>query len=125
MALDLTASEASQVAQLDGLAHIQADFNRYPQTDYGPAWIGADSIWDGSASATATEGEGVTVGVIDTGINLDHTTIVKFCNKGVTICKSLRINRKTQSSFLPDNRAATIYLNYMICIGVRDESIAI
>ncbi|HVV98350.1 MAG TPA: S8 family serine peptidase, partial [Rhodanobacteraceae bacterium] len=39
-------------------------------TDRGPAFIGAPSIWDGSASnGIASQGEGVVVADLDTGIN--------------------------------------------------------
>jgi subtilisin family serine protease len=39
-------------------------------TDRGPAFIGAPSIWDGSASnGVATQGEGIVVADLDTGIN--------------------------------------------------------
>jgi subtilisin family serine protease len=39
-------------------------------TDRGPAFIGAPSIWDGSASnGVASEGEGIVVADLDTGIN--------------------------------------------------------
>lgn len=43
-------------------------------TDAGPAFIGAPAIWDGSATAgqPATRGEGVVVGIIDSGINWPH-----------------------------------------------------
>jgi len=39
-------------------------------TDRGPAFIGAPSIWDGSASnGVSSQGEGVVAGILDTGIN--------------------------------------------------------
>jgi subtilisin family serine protease len=39
-------------------------------TDRGPAFIGAPSIWDGSASnGVASQGEGIVVADLDTGIN--------------------------------------------------------
>jgi subtilisin family serine protease len=50
------------------------DFDRQLVTDAGPTWIGADAIWNGTGTAglPGTKGEGVVVGVIDTGINHDH-----------------------------------------------------
>jgi len=74
VALRLTAEEASRVAALPGVARVVRDELRYLQTDNGPPWIGAPGIWSGTAtgSAAGTKGEGVVVGVIDTGINTDH-----------------------------------------------------
>ncbi len=79
MTIQLTPSEAAAVRQLDGVAQVQRDFVRYPQTDYGPQWIGADHIWDGTATGglPGTRGENVVVGVIDTGINLDHPSFAE------------------------------------------------
>jgi subtilisin family serine protease len=73
MALRLTAAEATRVAQLAGVTRVVRDEVRYLQTDNGPAWIGAPGIWNGTATTGAgTKGEGVVVGVIDTGINTNH-----------------------------------------------------
>ena len=37
-----------------------------------PEWIGAESIWSGASGFAANQGEGVVVGVIDSGIDWDH-----------------------------------------------------
>ncbi|MCO6451519.1 MAG: S8 family serine peptidase [Caldilineales bacterium] len=72
-AAEMTAAEAAIIAGMDGVAQVQPDKMRQLHTDVGPTWIGAPTIWNGSASGgTATKGEGITVGVIDTGFNLDH-----------------------------------------------------
>ncbi|HTP07733.1 MAG TPA: S8 family serine peptidase [Anaerolineae bacterium] len=65
----LTPAEADEVAKLPGVIYVERDAESQLQTDVGPTWIGANTIWDGSATGTATKGEGVIVGVIDTGIN--------------------------------------------------------
>ena len=74
VALRLTAEEATNVATLPGVTRVVRDELRYLQTDNGPAWIGAPGIWGGTATggAPGTKGEGVIVGVIDTGINTNH-----------------------------------------------------
>lgn len=73
LALELTESEAAAVARLDGVKRVLADEVRYLQTDNGPAWIGAPSVWTGASTiGPGTQGEGVVVGVIDTGVNTDH-----------------------------------------------------
>jgi len=72
MALDLTPVEASQL-EVSGLVNsIQADQKMRLQTDSGPAWLGADEIWNGTAGYAANRGEGVVVGIIDSGINWEH-----------------------------------------------------
>ena len=83
MAVHLTGQEAVEVASLPGIADVQRDFLRYPDTDVGPAWIGAPGVWDGSATGgTATKGEGVIIGVIDTGINFDHASFADIGGDG-------------------------------------------
>ncbi len=67
-ALVLAPKEAARVVAMPGVLHVQRDFVDQPQTDYGPAWIGAPAIWNG-AGVPATLGAGVVVGVLDTGIN--------------------------------------------------------
>lgn len=72
--LQLTDAEAATVRRLDPVAGVQPAVKRELLTDAGPEWIGADGIWDGSSTGglPGTQGEGVVVGVIDTGINHDH-----------------------------------------------------
>jgi len=81
-AVRLTGQEALEAASLPGVADVQREFLRYPDTDAGPAWIGAPGIWDGSASGTATKGEGIIIGVIDTGINFDHPSFADIGGDG-------------------------------------------
>ncbi|WP_116947201.1 S8 family serine peptidase [Jiangella endophytica] len=73
IAVELTKDEALAVAELPGVTSVLVDQVRELHTDRGPGWIGAPAIWDGSgtpdASDTGTKGEGIVVGIIDTGIN--------------------------------------------------------
>lgn len=71
LAVSLSRDEARQVAEIDGVAAVQVDEERQLQTDVGPEWIGAPSIWDGSAtpSGAGTKGEGVIAGILDSGVN--------------------------------------------------------
>jgi subtilisin family serine protease len=77
----LTEQEAAAARSLSGVAQVQKEFTREPQTDAGPAWIGAPGIWSGgdTGGLPGTKGEGIVVGVIDTGINHDHPS---FADKG-------------------------------------------
>jgi uncharacterized repeat protein (TIGR01451 family) len=67
----LTREQAQRVARIDGVKAVQVDFTRQLTTDKGPEWIGAPSIWDGSEvpSGVGSKGEGVVVGILDTGLN--------------------------------------------------------
>src|SRR3954469_12687748 len=83
----LTADEAKVVSQLPGVVHVEKEQTLHLETDVGPTWIGASSLWDGSATggAGATMGEGVVVGDIDTGINHDHPSFAATGGDGYTI----------------------------------------
>lgn len=72
VALDLSPSEVTQLAGQTGVRRIEADALAWVSTDAGPAWIGASAAWNGVAGANATRGEGMIVGIVDTGINIDH-----------------------------------------------------
>jgi subtilisin family serine protease len=74
VAVDLSSAEATMVAAVPGVERVVKDFTRDLLTDAGPSWIGAPAVWDGSGTGglDGTQGEGVVVGVIDTGVNTDH-----------------------------------------------------
>lgn len=84
--LVLTPEEAAAVAKLPGVKHIERDVAQSLTTDAGPAWIGAPSIWDGSAvpGMDGTQGEGVIVGIVDSGINMDHPSFAATGGDGYT-----------------------------------------
>ncbi|TDD72946.1 DUF11 domain-containing protein [Jiangella aurantiaca] len=73
IAVELTKDEALAVAELPGVTSVQVDQRRELHTDVGPEWIGAPALWDGSGTPdtgdTGTRGEGIVVGILDTGIN--------------------------------------------------------
>ncbi len=68
-AAEMTPEEAALVAQQPGVIFVEREVQYELQTDAGPVWIGADSIWDGLDGIPGTKGEGVVVGIIDTGID--------------------------------------------------------
>jgi subtilisin family serine protease len=83
LAVELTPDEAAQVAELDGVKSVVREWVEHLQTDVGPAWVGAEGIWDGSATGGfATKGEGIIVGVVDTGINHDHPSFADVGDDG-------------------------------------------
>ncbi len=71
-AMQLTADEAGRIAKMDGIRSVQPQFYRYLDTDRGPTFIGADAVWNGAfaTAGDATQGEGIVVGVLDSGLNL-------------------------------------------------------
>ncbi|MFZ2487073.1 MAG: S8 family serine peptidase [Anaerolineae bacterium] len=81
-AIEMTPAEAAVVATVPGVKFIQREFMRYPQTDFGPQWIGASNIWSGAATGSAYKGEGVVVGIIDTGLNLGHPSFADIGGDG-------------------------------------------
>lgn len=84
LAVELTASEAVEIASQSGVRAVVASQIRYPQTDAGPTWIGAPGLWDGSQTGgmAGTYGEGSIIGIIDTGINLDHPSFAAVGGDG-------------------------------------------
>ncbi len=73
VAMTMTAAEAATVAKQPGVVTVQRDQWRQKETDVTPDFIGATHIWDGSAVGGAgTKGDGVIVGIVDTGIWPEH-----------------------------------------------------
>ena len=81
VAMKLTASEAEVISAMPGVKAVAPEFLRYLQTNIGPTWIKANLVWNGTATGTQNRGEGVIVGVIDSGINRTHAS---FSGTGVT-----------------------------------------
>lgn len=82
-ALSLTLDEAAALAAMPGVSAVTPDWYETPQTDAGPSLIGAESIWNGAvAGIAATRGEGIVIGIIDTGINWNHPSFAAQANDG-------------------------------------------
>ncbi|MDD3825925.1 MAG: S8 family serine peptidase [Anaerolineae bacterium] len=83
-AVRLLPGEAEALTSLPGVVSVRPEFVRYPSTDVGPTWIGAPGLWDGSDTGglAGTKGEGIVVGVIDTGINFDHPSLADVGGDG-------------------------------------------
>lgn len=68
--VELDEVEAARVMQRADVELVERERVLRLDTDRGPAFIGAPSIWDGSASGgVATKGEGIVVADLDSGIN--------------------------------------------------------
>ncbi|WP_456405329.1 S8 family peptidase [Thiolapillus sp.] len=81
IAVWLTPAEAEKIKRLPSVDFIQRDIQRELHTDAGPAWIGAPDVWNGSAFAP-NQGEGVVVGIIDTGINPSNPSFADIGGDG-------------------------------------------
>ena len=85
MALTLTEAEAARLAKLPGIVSVRKERHERPLTDAGPQWIGADKLWSGQVSGiAATKGEGVVIGIVDTGINPTHSAFAAHGGDGYT-----------------------------------------
>lgn len=79
-ATTLSAEEAAYIATLPGVTKVIPEKMEQLTTDAGPEWINADEIWDSTATpeeTLGTQGEGVLVGILDTGINFDHPSFAE------------------------------------------------
>lgn len=68
----LDEDEAAAVRRLPGVRDVVRDGANAPDTDRGPRFLGADQIWLGGSTGVDTRGEGVVIGILDTGINGGH-----------------------------------------------------
>ncbi|MFK8011833.1 MAG: S8 family serine peptidase [Marinicellaceae bacterium] len=74
ISLYLTEAEVDYINQLDGIKTITEEYYLHPATDASASMVKADDIWLGNGidPLPSTQGEGIVVGIIDTGINLTH-----------------------------------------------------
>ena len=79
-AVELTAEEAKALRKMDGVITVERERMEQLNTDVGPEWISAPSIW--SNKPNSTKGEGVVVAVLDSGINSDHPSFADIGGDG-------------------------------------------
>ncbi len=82
IALRVTPSQAQQIAELSGVKTVRREKLYHVQTDRGPDLIGSPSVWNGSNGIAQTQGEGIVVGIIDSGINTDHPSFAEISGDG-------------------------------------------
>ncbi|KWS02252.1 Serine protease, subtilase family [Lysobacter capsici AZ78] len=77
---ELTAAEADRISQLDEVRFVEP-YQVYEQaTDVGPGLIGAPALWN--ATPTAYRGEGMVIGIIDSGINFGSPAFTAVDDSG-------------------------------------------
>jgi subtilisin family serine protease len=81
----LSLAEATKVAQMPGVKSVKAAGEFRTTTFRGPEFIGADTIWNGTnvPGGVGTRGQGVVVGIIDTGANSTHPSFADDVTCGV------------------------------------------
>jgi len=84
VAIRMMPAEAEAVSRLPGVKRVERDQVFTVDTDTGPTLIGAPKVWDGTAtdSGVGAYGEGVVVGIIDSGINTDHRSFADISDDG-------------------------------------------
>lgn len=74
------ANQVGALLGVEGVAAVQADALQQPLTDVTPEFVGATAAW-AQISDSTTAGQGVIVGVLDTGIWPEHPS---FADNGIT-----------------------------------------
>ncbi len=82
MALRLSPDEAGALSALPMVKSVHADRVHKLHTDAGPEWIGASFVWNGQTNQGAAQGEGIVVGLIDSGINWEHPSFADVGGDG-------------------------------------------
>ena len=87
IAINVSATEAAEIAKLAGVASVKAAGTYYLDTYRGPAFIGADQVWSGVAvpGGVGNRGTGVTVGIIDSGANSTHPSFANDASCGFSV----------------------------------------
>ncbi len=85
VAVRISHAEALRAFNLPGVMTVYADRLAEMDTDMGPTLIGAPAIWNGDTyDDVATKGEGIVIGVIDSGINSKHPSFAETDEDGYT-----------------------------------------
>ncbi|MFQ3206155.1 MAG: subtilisin family serine protease [Glaciecola sp.] len=84
VAIKVNQNQAIAISQMPGVLKVVKDRIYTLDTDTGPNLIGAPAVWNGSAkdNGIGTYGEGVVVGIIDSGINTDHPSFSATAGDG-------------------------------------------
>lgn len=84
LAVRLTQEQAQSLAALPQVKRIERERILTLDTDRGPTLIGSPLVWQGTANPniTQTQGEGMVIGIIDSGINTDHPSFAEVAGDG-------------------------------------------
>lgn len=92
-AAPMTEAEAAIIRGIPGVKRVQKEVIYKLRTDRGPTWIKADQVWagGGTPSITGNKGEGMIIGVIDSGINRTHPSFAASGTAGTTFAETFTI----------------------------------
>lgn len=82
VAVRMTQAQAKKIAELPEVVFVERERMEQMETDVSQGLIGSPNVWDGSATGTKAMGEGVIVGIIDSGINSDHASFADVGQDG-------------------------------------------
>ena len=81
----MTETVASKVRRMPGVKFVERDQAVEPTTATSVPFIGSEQVWNGSATGgVGYLGEGVVVGIIDSGINHEHPSFAATGDDGYT-----------------------------------------
>jgi subtilisin family serine protease len=118
--MSLTSDEANQIKNLPGVLSVEKDVQYELNTDAGPTFIGANSLWDGSAmpdGVTLNQGEGMVIGVLDTGVNMDHISFSDVSEDGYDFAAA---NPLGAGNFVPGSACSATFVCNNKLIGAWD-----
>lgn len=120
VAMRLTQQQAQKLASLSSVIKITREQSRQLDTDRGPTFIGANKIWNGEASEDISplQGEGIVVGIIDSGINTDHPSFAAQSADGY-----VHVNPLGDNVYLGDCAGSFSQLCNSKLIGVYSYSV--
>ncbi|MBY6096027.1 S8 family serine peptidase [Ferrimonas balearica] len=84
MIVEGTQAEMMKLAKLMDVRSITLDKRHELHTDRGPGWIGADKVWDGTVTGVDYKGEGLVVGILDTGVDTNSRSFAATGDDGYT-----------------------------------------
>jgi len=80
--VELTEGEAKRVKSMPGVLEVVEENKHQLHTDRGPEHVGATSVWSGNVEYAGSQGEGVVVGIMDTGIRYNHPAFADIGGDG-------------------------------------------
>jgi subtilisin family serine protease len=78
----MTAKMAQKVSGMPGVRMVERDRAMELTTADSVDFIGAPEVWDGTATGSEFQGEGIIVGIIDSGINHEHPSFAATGDDG-------------------------------------------